>query len=193
MIRALGHVAKKKGTAPGGKLSVLGKAFRGGQRGEKYYQTLLRCDMRGGEEGTTTLAFPAEHFPRTNAIWGGLYTRTDKETAMMRSIDSFYDIAGGRPWRTAASGARLPVSPFPDVIWLSDKDAGIFTEEEWKEKFPGGSRTLWEDEKTVGARLMDFEERKNDIDLRKVQEKLPNGFIREGQNIRPGHRPSIPQ
>ncbi|RSL57770.1 hypothetical protein CEP54_008098 [Fusarium duplospermum] len=184
MIRTLQHVARNKGTAPGGKLSVLGEAVRGGRPEERFYQTLLRCEMRGGEEGTTTLAFPAERFDRASKRWGSLYARTDEGAVVMESVDSFYEVAGGRPWRTTASNARLPVSVFPDMTWASDKELGIFTEQEWRKKSPEGPQIIWNDEMRIGAQLMNVEERKNDIELRKVKEKLPDGFIRVRHAIR---------
>lgn len=181
MIRALQHVAGSQETAPG-ELTVLGTAFEISRTGT-FYQTLLRCHVRGGDDGLTTFAFPATDVPSPNCKYKrSLLVRTDEGGFVVDRIDSYYDIAGERPWRLAANGARLPVSLFPDTIWASDERLGIVAEAEWRERYPAEECTLWEKEREMGMRLLDFEERKNDIRLRTVAERSPED-VRLGRPV----------
>lgn len=172
MIRALQHVAGSEETAPG-ELTVMGTALATSQD-RKFYQTLLRCHVKGGDDGLTTFAFPATDVPSPNSKdKRSLLVRTEEGGFVMETIDSYYDIAGGRPWRLAVNGARLPVTFSPDIVWVGDEELGIVAEAKWRERYPAKECPLWEKEREVGMRLMDFEERENDIELRAVAERSP--------------------
>ncbi|WAO91735.1 Hypothetical protein NCS54_00921600 [Fusarium falciforme] len=185
IIRALQHVAGSQETAPG-ELTVLGTAIEISRAGT-FYQTLMRCHVRGGDDGLTTFAFPATDVPSPNSNYKrSLLVRTEEGGFVVDRIDSYYDIAGGRPWRLAANGARLPVSLFPDTIWASDGQLGIVTEAKWRERYPAKECTLWEKEREMGMRLVDFEERKNDIRLRTVVERSPEDVALGRPFVSPG-------
>ncbi|KAI8716389.1 F-box domain-containing protein [Fusarium sp. LHS14.1] len=174
IILALKLVSGLPETAQG-ELAVLGSALHI-PSGKTSYQTLLRCQVKGSDGKLTTFAFPATQATPPDRSYGrSLLVRTDEGGFVLDRINSYYDLAGGRPWRLAANGARLPVSLFPDTIWASDEKLGIYTEEEWRKRYPW-EFPLWGEERTKGMRLMEFEEREEDIRLITVVERTPEGL-----------------
>ncbi|KAF4967718.1 hypothetical protein FSARC_4779 [Fusarium sarcochroum] len=171
-IQALQQVAESK-EANAAELVVVGCLHFG--RTYKYvYSTLSRCNVRSGNR-TTTKSFPRISLgqPKDGSHIASLI-RTDTGRFVTAGPGLCHDVAGGRPWRSLCTGARLSVSSTPRATWISDGELPIFTEAEWHKKYPerqahGLQRhnQLLADEKTAGMALIDAEERKG-TELRSV-------------------------
>jgi hypothetical protein len=102
----------------------------------------------------------------------------DEEAYVVLDTRDFIDIAGGRPWRTLATGARLPTA------WTRGKalmeDYGIFEYAEWTEAHPRNHPMLIRNERLAGQRLISAEEREGYQNTASLAELTPEGFVRYG-------------
>ncbi|CAG7555729.1 unnamed protein product [Fusarium equiseti] len=158
--------------------TVLGTSPSGGDDNKALCETRLRCHIRKEGKGvkTETWTFPITWLVGDirSPAW---YIRMKSDAYVVRDRDDLIVVAGGRPWHTLSTGARLP-----KAFTLGKKmkpDEGIFDYEDWIERYPRKKPMLVMNERKAGMTLVAAELQEG-YEERSLMEHTPARFVRYG-------------
>ncbi|KAI1065611.1 hypothetical protein LB507_001275 [Fusarium sp. FIESC RH6] len=177
MVKALQQVVELPETASA-EFTVLGTSPSGGDDNKALCETRLRCHIRKDAKGvkTETWTFPITWLVGDirSPAW---YIRMRPEAYVVRDRDDLIVVAGGRPWQTLSTGARLPKAFTLGKKLKPDED--IFNYEDWTERYPKKKPMLVMNERKAGMPLVDAELHEG-YEERSLMEHTPAGFVRYG-------------
>ncbi|CEI63228.1 hypothetical protein FVEN_g233 [Fusarium venenatum] len=179
LVPALQQVATLSDTPSSARITALGVSPEGLSDDLSIHPTYLRCDVRRESSNTKTWAFPVSPLPGPEPLRAVNYIRMrDGESYVAVDRRDVVTIAGEHPWRTLATGTRLPTD------WTRGKelmpDYGIFDYEEWIKIYPKKRPLLILNEELCGQRLISAEEREGYQNTENLVEKTPKGYVRYG-------------
>lgn len=177
MVKALQKVVELPETAPA-EFTILGTSPSGGDDNKALCETRLRCHIRKEAKAvkTETWIFPITWLVGDirSPAW---YIRMKHEAYVVRERYDLIVVAGGRPWRTLITGARLPKA-FTRGKELKP-DEGIFDYEDWTKRYPRKKPMLVVNERKAGMTLVHAELQEG-YEERSLMEHTPAGFVRYG-------------
>ncbi|KNB10681.1 hypothetical protein FOXG_10826 [Fusarium oxysporum f. sp. lycopersici 4287] len=178
LIHGLQQVATLPETSSPARITVLGVLPSGGEPDKSIYRTFLHCNVGKQARDTKTWALPVTWLAGLNHTPAYYIRIRNGEAFVVLDKRDCIGIAGGRPWRTLTTGARLPTA------WTCGKalmpDHGIFEYAEWSKTYPKKQPMLIRNEKLAGQCLISAEEREGYQNIASLVEQTPEGFVRYG-------------
>jgi hypothetical protein len=105
----------------------------------------------------------------------------NREAVVVLDLRDFISVVGRRPWRTLATGTRLPTA------WTRGKalmpDYGIFEYREWTRTHPKRHPMLIRNKRLARQCLISAEEREGYEKTASLVEATPEGFVRYGGEV----------
>ncbi|KPA37120.1 hypothetical protein FLAG1_10075 [Fusarium langsethiae] len=177
LVPALQQVATLPDTPSSARITALGVS-RSGPDDKSIHRTFLRCNIKKEARDTKTWAFPVTDLLGLNSSPADYIRMRDGESYVILDSRDIITIAGGQPWRTLATGTRLPTAWTRGKVLMPDH--GIFEYTEWNIAHRRNHPMLIQNERISGQSLIDAEEREGYLNTESLIEKTPKGFVRYG-------------